>query len=63
MLIECNTFQKDSADSKVSTNRYLTSVTTVFRKLKVKVDVTKLQPHYVRSRGAGLLSSGTPTKK
>ena len=42
MLIEFNTFQKHSADSKLSTNRYLMSVATVFRKLYVKVDVTKL---------------------
>ena len=40
MLIEFNTFQKHSADSKLSTNRYLMSVAAVFQKLLVKVDVT-----------------------
>ena len=33
MLIEFNTFQKHSVDSKLSTNTYLMSVATVFRKL------------------------------
>ena len=33
MLIEFNTFQKHSADSKLSTNTPLMSVATVFRKL------------------------------
>ena len=51
MFIEFNTFQKHSADSKRSTNAYLMSVTTVFRKLYVKVDVTKLKFHYVPIRG------------
>ena len=37
MLIEFNTFQKHSADSKLSTNTYLMSVAAVFRKLQVKV--------------------------
>ena len=40
MLIELNTFQKHSADSKLSTNTYLMSVAAVFQKLQVKVDVT-----------------------
>ena len=30
MLIEFNTFQKYSADSKLSINTYLMSVTTIF---------------------------------
>ena len=33
MLIEFNTFQKHSADSKLSTNTYLMSVAAVFQKL------------------------------
>ena len=33
MLIEFNTYQKHSADSKLSTNTYLMSVASVFRKL------------------------------
>ena len=33
MLIEYNTFQKHSADSKVSTNTYLISVAAAFQKL------------------------------
>ena len=37
MLIEFNTFQKHSADSKPSTNTYFMSVAAVFRKLKIKV--------------------------
>ena len=37
MLIEFNTFQKHSADSKLSTNTYLMSVAAVFQKLSVKV--------------------------
>ena len=61
MLIEFNTFEKHSADSKLSTNTYLVSVATVFRKLcyfesyVTKLDVTKLQPHYVPTRGCGPL--------
>ena len=45
MLIEFSTFQKHSSNSKLSTNIYLLSVATVFRKLQVKVDVTKL--HFI----------------
>ena len=33
MLIEFNTFQKQSAKSKLSTNTYLMSVAAVFQKL------------------------------
>ena len=33
MLIELNTFQKHSADSKLSTNTYFMSVAAVFQKL------------------------------
>ena len=33
MLIEFNTFEKHSADSKLSTNTYLMSVAAVFQKL------------------------------
>ena len=33
MLIEFNTFQKDSSDSKLSTNTYMMSVAAVFQKL------------------------------
>ena len=40
MLIEFDTFQKHSGDSKLSTNTYLMSVAAVFLKLYVKVDVT-----------------------
>ena len=40
MLIEFNTFQKHSADSKLSTNTYLMSVAALFQTLWVKVDVT-----------------------
>ena len=35
MLIEFNTFQKHSADSKLSTNTYLMSVAAVFQKLYI----------------------------
>ena len=37
MLIEFNTFQKYSADSKLSTNTYLMPVAAVFQKLLIKV--------------------------
>ena len=40
MLIEFNTFQKHSADAKLSTNTYLMSV-AVFQKLSVKVDAVQ----------------------
>ena len=41
MLIECNTFQKHSADSKLSTNTYLMSVAAcISTVIPVKVDVT-----------------------
>ena len=43
MLIEFNTFQKHLADSKLSTNTYMTCVAAVFQKLQVKVDVTLVQ--------------------
>ena len=33
MLIEFNTFQKHSADSKLSTNTYLMSVAALFQKV------------------------------
>ena len=42
-IIEINTFQTYSADSKLSTNTYLMSVAAVFQKLQVKVDVTLVQ--------------------
>ena len=63
MLIEFNTFQKHSADSKISTNAYLMSVAAVFRKLKVKVDVTKLYLITYQQEVAVILSSGNTTEK
>ena len=36
MLMEFNTFQKHSADSKLSTNTYLMSVAIVFQSYKLK---------------------------
>ena len=41
MLIKFNTFQKHSADSKLSTNIYLIYVAAVFQKLQVKVDAVQ----------------------
>ena len=38
MLIEFNTFQKHSADSKLSINTYLLSVAAVFQKLQVSIE-------------------------
>ena len=63
MLIEFYTFPKHSADSKLSTNAYLISVATVFRKLYVKVDVTKLHHFTYQPEVAVLLSSGNTTEK
>ena len=41
MLIEFNTFQKHSGDSKLSTNTYLMSVAAAFKSYKlIEVDVT-----------------------
>ena len=62
-IIHFNFIKKRSTDSKLSTNTYLMSVATVFRKLYVKVDVTKLYLIMYQPEVAVLLCSGYTTEK
>ena len=59
MHIELNTFQKYSADSKLSTNTYLMSVAAIFQKLYVKVDVTLVSIETFKLHGSTTVGSTT----
>ena len=51
MCIEFNTFQKHSADSKLSTKTYLMSVAAVFQKLLISKIISKVKVDAVQHTG------------
>ena len=63
MLTEFNAFQKHSADSKLSTNRYLMSVAAVFQKLSLVFTTDASMSARISASTRFLISLWKPTQR